>query len=174
MPIRQNSLGAAQPSVDATGTQRRLWSIIFLILYVSFIGNYQDVLGYALPVGQEGLNRPGALPKFQPTAPPTAPNFSHLSLSLLLPALPVWYNSVRVPRVTLPYAEIDELASALLDPLAAVLSSTITAYVVCPGEPVGRSTIRSPLQPLSLRTPKSTSAPISHTCSLTRPIIPLP
>ncbi|EFJ42574.1 hypothetical protein VOLCADRAFT_107210 [Volvox carteri f. nagariensis] len=48
-------------------------------------------------------------------------------------ALPVWYNSVRIPRVALPRDEIEALAAAVSEPLAAALSSTITVYVVCPG-----------------------------------------
>ncbi|GLC34894.1 hypothetical protein PLESTM_000251200 [Pleodorina starrii] len=48
-------------------------------------------------------------------------------------ALPLWYNAVRVPRVALPHGDIDSLAAAVAEPLAAALPSTLTAYVVCPG-----------------------------------------
>lgn len=48
--------------------------------------------------------------------------------------LPLWYQSVRVPRAHLPYDEVRQLEDALAaKPLAAVLPSTVTVYVLCQG-----------------------------------------
>lgn len=59
--------------------------------------------------------------------------------------LPLWYQSVRVPRAHLPYDEVRQLEDALAaKPLAAVLPSTVTVYVLCQGRPFRRACAASP------------------------------